>query len=490
PLGPQTTLWSMQSEHADAMLDMPRPPPQVASTSAGSTPRFGEYGPAPGGSGVTSLSWVPGSETALFVASKRTRWSIRWFDLREASKSGTVLYVPMLGAGGGAGSSGTVYDLQFDPFNSVRYMAHDRCGTVNVWDVRWATKPAYTLNTGQRSVLSMQYSPRCSGMVASLAADSGVFDVFSIGEFFNGRAVQSERLSPSAILDNAWVKGQYSDDRMASLSAPPPAQLQFCTDRASTAPRPSGLAEPHMAFLWMTPAATARTRCSRQLVSCGSSGALYATGLPGPRVGVANCHGDLAIANNWSRLLGALPATPQEMDMLHVAVPEMSEIALDQNRMSHSARVAMGGAKGGGGGGGGGLSAPAVSAQLSASASLLSMHHTGQPPSAAGGGVLGRRHHAARGGSLAGGEPWIAQLRERVRGLNLGPGEGQAAADSGCSKWLSPQRCEQLLAGSISYSPSGDEACTDAGGARGALAGDVIVQMRRRALQGYGTNAD
>ncbi|KAJ2768572.1 hypothetical protein IWQ57_003480, partial [Coemansia nantahalensis] len=57
PLGPQTTLWSMQSEHADAMLDMPRPPPQVASTSAGSTPRFGEYGPAPGGSGVTSLSW-------------------------------------------------------------------------------------------------------------------------------------------------------------------------------------------------------------------------------------------------------------------------------------------------------------------------------------------------------------------------------------------------------------------------------------------------
>ncbi|KAJ1731418.1 hypothetical protein LPJ61_002546 [Coemansia biformis] len=489
-LGSRSTPWSVHSNLTDAILG-PQPQQQQpqshrqsghsrtpsASSSSAAASRDGEYGPVSGGSCVTSLSWVPGSASALFFASKRTRWSIRWFDMREPSKNGTVLYVPMLGAGNaGLGSPGTVYDLQFDPFNSVRYMAHDRCGTVNMWDIRWATKPTYTFNTGQRAVLSMQFSPRRSGTVALLAADSDTFDIYTLGEFFNGRAAQSEQLNPSAILDSAWTKDQYSDDRVASMSAPPPPGLHLWTDHAATVPLPPGLSEPHTAFLWVPPSVSGKTRCSKQLISSGKSSALYATALPVPRIGVTNCHGHLAISNNWSKLQGALPATNLQMDLLHIAVPEMCEIVLDKNRLSHSMRATAG---------------AAASAQISMSASLSSMQHMAQQPSVSGSGIIARRHQAAHSTS-ADGDPKVAHLRDRLRAMNPGAGEGPASvsvAEAGV-KWLSSQLGEQLLAGSISYNPSADEPRADDDSIRAELSSDILVQMRMRALQGYGTNAD
>ncbi|KAJ2285315.1 hypothetical protein IWW55_007293, partial [Coemansia sp. RSA 2706] len=329
-------------------------------------------------------------------------------------------------------------------------MAHDCCGQVNMWDIRWATKPVHTFDTGQRSVLRVQFSPRRSGVIASLAADSSVFEIFTVNEFFNGHVAQTERMNARAFLDDARMKDQYDDDRMALLSVPPPPGIRIWTDQATTVPPPAAAAEPHTAFMWVPPVVSSKTGCRQQLVSSTTSGALHTTGLPLPYIGLTNCRGDVAIANNWSKLQSALPATDLEMDMLHVAVPEIHEVVvLDKtSRQSHSTQSTSAGTRGSK------LALPAASAAMSASASLSSVQHAGQQPSNSNSGLLARRHQAARHNS-ADGDSRAAQLRERIRtmnlGLNGGAGGGSAPTASGDpgGKGLSPRMYERLVAGEI-----------------------------------------
>ncbi|KAJ2339841.1 hypothetical protein GGF43_006548, partial [Coemansia sp. RSA 2618] len=359
-LGTRSTPWSTHSDSLENALDSSlksqqqqrrghsRAPSTTSSVLAFGT-RDGEYGPSYSGSGVTSLSWIPGSADDLLVASKKTRSSIRWYDLRAPNSGETVLYVPMSDPeNAGTAASGTVYDLQFDPFNSVRYMAHDRNGLVNMWDIRWATKPVHSFDTGQTEVARMQFSPRRSGVIASLAADSSVFEIIDIKEFFNGRVAQNERLDARAFLDDARMKDHYDNDRTALLSVPPPVGIRIWDDHMTTAPPKLAAAEPHTAFLWVPPVVSSKTRCRHQLVSSTAGGALHTTALPLPYVGLTNCRGDIAVSNNWCRLQSALPATEQEMDMLHMAVPEIHEVVLDKSsRQSHSTQsAAVAGARG------------------------------------------------------------------------------------------------------------------------------------------------
>ncbi|KAJ2142040.1 hypothetical protein IW136_002074 [Coemansia sp. RSA 678] len=418
------------------------------------------------------------------------RSSIRWYDLRAPNSGETMLYVPMADPeSAGTAASGTVYDLQFDPFNSMRYMAHDRSGLVNMWDIRWATKPVHTFNTGQKTVQRMQFSPRRSGVIASLAADSSVFEIIDIKEFFNGRVAQNERLDARVFLDDARMKDHYDDDdRMALLSTPPPEGIRIWADQTTTVLPPAAIAELHTAFLWVPPAISARTRCHHQLVSSTASGALHTTALPLPYIGVTNCRGDMTISNNWSKLLSTLPNTEQEMDLLHMAVPEIHEVVLDKSsRQSHSTQSTTAGARGSR------LALPVVSAAISASASLSSVQHVGYQQGSSG-GLLARRHKAARQNS-ADGDLRATQLRDRLRTMNLGLGSSGAGAQSAPTgesgaKLPSPHTYERATTDMITYNPTGGEECASNSVVEAAMASDILVMMRQHALQGYGTNAD
>ncbi|KAJ1751241.1 hypothetical protein LPJ55_001749 [Coemansia sp. RSA 990] len=499
-LGTRSTPWSTHSESVDNMSEVTNRTqklqiqpqrthsraPSAASSALATSARDAEYGPSYSGSGVTSLCWIPGSADDLLVASRKTRSSIRWYDLRARSSGETVLYVPISDPDStDTVTPGTVYDLQFDPFNSVRYMAHDRRGLVNMWDIRWATTPVHTFNTGQKNVLSMQFSPRHSGMVASLAADSNVFEIISINELLNGRIVQNQRLDARAFLDDARMKDHYDDDHMALLSTPPPRGIHVWTHQASTVPPPAAAAasEPHTAFMWVPAAVSSVTRAREQLISCTASGALHVTRLPQPYVSTTNCRGDMAMSNNWSRLQNALPATKLEMDILHGAVSEIHEVVLDKSsRQSHSTQASAAGSKSG-------LARTTASAGVSTTPSLSSVHQANQQQN--GSGLLARRHQAARQNSSEG-DTRTVQLRERLRTMNLGLSSSTQTAGptDGGLRMVPADLREQLAAGAVTFDPeTGDRYASDTVVEAG-LAEDILVQMRQRALQGYGTNAD
>ncbi|KAJ2077525.1 hypothetical protein H4R24_005080 [Coemansia sp. RSA 988] len=458
--------------------------PSTSSSSIAVAGRDVEYGPVYSGSGVTSLCWVPGSPEDLLVASKKTRCSIRWCDMRDHNKSGTVLYVPMPSSDGTInGTSGTVYDLQFDPFNSVRYMAHDRCGVVNMWDIRWATKPVHTFNTGQREIVNMQFSPRRRGVIASLAADSSTFDIFTISEFFNEKVAPIEHLNPQAFLNDARLKDRHGDDRMAGLSAPPPSSLSILTEKNTTVPLTMHSTELHKAFLWMPPAVSSRTLYDKQLVSVTNCSPLHMSALPFPRVGALNCRGDFAIGNNWSRLRSTRPTTDLEMDMLHIAVPEISELVLDASgRQSHTTQATAAGTKGDS------FSLPATSAAVSTSASLSSVQQSNQLQSSTGSGLLARRQQAARL-HAADGDLRTGQLQERLKAVSVGPYGGPLASETGV-KVAPALLCEGMAAGSFSYNPAAEARNESNKMIKEAVTDDILVLMRHRALQGYGTSAD
>ncbi|KAJ2679706.1 hypothetical protein IWW39_006472, partial [Coemansia spiralis] len=183
-----------------------------------------------GGAGVTSLCWVPLSADDLLVASKRTRSSIRWYDLRERKTASRVLYVPISEGVDAAPASEPIYDLQFDPFNRLRYMAHDRRGTAYMWDIRWAMRPLLTLALGTQAT-RVRFSNRRSGTVAAVGGGSSVVSVFSINEYIDANAHQTKRLSPGAFLDDSRAKDRYDEDKSAMSAQPPPANLHVWAER-------------------------------------------------------------------------------------------------------------------------------------------------------------------------------------------------------------------------------------------------------------------
>ncbi|KAJ2637747.1 hypothetical protein GGF44_002900, partial [Coemansia sp. RSA 1694] len=287
-----------------------------------------------GGVGVTSLCWVPGSADDILVASKRTRSSIRWYDLRTR-KTPRVLYVP-ISEGAGLGAVETIYDLQFDPFRSVRYLAHDRRGTAHMWDLRWATRPLHTLALGAHST-RVRFSTRQSGMIAAVGGGSNVVSVFSINEHSEG--VQSTgRLSARAFLDDSHAKDHYDEDQSALFAQPPPAGLHVWSERSTTVPAGS----PAVEFVWVPPAASHASQCSDQLITCSATGMLLGRALPISRAVALNCRGDVAAATNWR---GIYADTDAEMAALHAKVPEVCELTglpSRQQNQGQGAAVSLG----------------------------------------------------------------------------------------------------------------------------------------------------
>ncbi|KAJ2898997.1 hypothetical protein IWW38_001151 [Coemansia aciculifera] len=293
-----------------------RHPSTASSVGGGDSSTSGGVG-AGGGAGVTSLCWVPGSADDILVASKRTRSSIRWYDLRTRKGTSRVLYVP-ISDGAGLGALETIYDLQFDPFRKVRYMAHDRRGTAHMWDIRWTTRPLHTLALGAHST-RVRFSTRRSGMVAAVGGGSNVVSVFSVNE--HGEGDQSTgRLSACAFLDDSRAKDRYDEDQSALSAQPPPAGLHIWTERSATAPAGSPVVE----FVWIPPAASHASHCDDQLITCSSTGLLLGRSLPAPRAVALSCRGDVAAATNWR---GIYANTDAEMASLHAKVPEVYELA-------------------------------------------------------------------------------------------------------------------------------------------------------------------
>ncbi|KAJ2872319.1 hypothetical protein GGH93_004121 [Coemansia aciculifera] len=275
-----------------------------------------------GGAGVTSLCWVPGSADDILVASKRTRSSIRWYDLRE--RKTRVLYVPISEGMGAAAATGPIYDLQFDPFNNLRYMAHDRRGTAYMWDIRWALRPLHTLALGAQAT-RVRFSTRRSGIVAAVGGGSSVVSVFSVNEYDDNRTHTATRLTASAFLDDSCAKDRYDEDQTAMSAQPPPASLHMWSERTATSPAGS----PAVDLLWVPPAASHASQCRDQLVTCSSTGLLLGRTVPMSRAAALNCRGDVAVATNWR---GVYAKTNTELAILHSKVPEVCELTESQSK--------------------------------------------------------------------------------------------------------------------------------------------------------------
>ncbi|KAJ2046153.1 hypothetical protein GGI08_006616, partial [Coemansia sp. S2] len=302
-----------------------RHPSTASSVGGGDSSGGGVGGAGPGGgAGVTSLCWVPGSADDILVASKRTRSSIRWYDLRERRKGSRVLYVPISEGMGASAATGPIYDLQFDPFNSLRYMAHDRRGTAYMWDIRWALSPLHTLALGAQAT-RVRFSTRRSGMVAAVGGGSSEVSVFSVNEYDDNRTHAATRLTASAFLDDSCAKDRYDEDQTAMSAQPPPASLHVWSERTSTSPAGS----PAVDLLWVPPAASHAAQCRDQLVTCSSTGLLLGRTLPMPRAAAVSCRDDVAVATNWR---GVYAKTNTELKALHAKVPEVCELTESRSK--------------------------------------------------------------------------------------------------------------------------------------------------------------
>ncbi|KAJ2227276.1 hypothetical protein IWW45_007106 [Coemansia sp. RSA 485] len=264
-----------------------------------------------GGAWVTSLAWAPGSVDDILVASRQTRGVVRLYDLRARQAGETVLHISS------SGEHGMVHDVQFDPFNSVRYLAHDGRGRVGMWDLRWPADALHLASVGNGgAVQRVALSPRRRGVLAAMAG--GAIEVLHVSEFVDGRPGAASA-SARAVLEDARMRDHFEDERP---SAAPPAGLRVWTERAAAVALPSGMTE----FVWVPPAASAATARAEQLLTSGADGGVLASTLPQPRVADFSCRGDAAVATNWSSLVGAAATSEAEMAALRVAAAEVREL--------------------------------------------------------------------------------------------------------------------------------------------------------------------
>ncbi|KAJ1790544.1 hypothetical protein LPJ59_005148, partial [Coemansia sp. RSA 2399] len=519
-LGTRSTPWSTYSENTDAPhLGMPlatvdaaftstaaskritsRPQSSASSNVAGND-RDGEYGPMHSSSGVTSLSWVPNSVDDILVASRKTRSSIRWYDLRMRYAGETVLYVPMPNANGsGYPTPGTVYDLQFDPFNSYRYMAHDRHGFVNVWDIRNASRPLYSFNMGKgRSVVHVAYSPRRSGMIAALAANSTVLDIYSISEFPEGRVVEAKPLDATAFLDDARMKDHYENYRSAVVSGAELQDIRVWMDHTNATASTCGATEPSSAFLWVPPTVSSKTLTRQQLITCSENGILCSSSLPMKIVADFSGRGDVAVSNNWSKLLGVESKTDADMEAMHMQTSEFRVLILDKRgRHSNASSTVMSNTTTNGGG----MTSVAtatpgivdVSVDQSAHASTVNMASTGaayqsQLQLQGSNSLLARRQQAARQQSASRSDANVAQLGERINTMSLAFSTSNGANNSALKPPMFPSQ-EYLENDKIQFNPAFEGRAEGDEHVENVLAVDILSQMRQRVLRGYGLNAE
>ncbi|KAJ1666924.1 hypothetical protein EV178_001838 [Coemansia sp. RSA 1646] len=525
-LGTRSTPWSTYSESTDIQHQgMPLStvdavctntmagkriasrPQSAASSNIASNERDGEYGPMHSSSGVTSLSWVPNSVDDILVASRKNRSSIRWYDLRMRYAGETVLYVPMPNANGsGYPTPGTVYDLQFDPFNSYRYMAHDRHGFVNMWDIRCASRPLYSFSMGtDRSIVRVAYSPRRSGMVAALAANSTVLDIYSISEFPEGRVVEAKPLDATSFLDDARMKDHYEDYRSAAVSEVELQDVHVWMDHTNATTSICGETEADSAFLWVPPSVSSKTLTRQQLIVCTDNGIVCSSSLPTKLVADFSGRGDVAISNNWIKLLGVDPKTDADMEMIHLQTSEFRELILDKRgRHSSTGNTTMSNTTTTGGGVGGMASAAPATPGLvgtsvgpTAHASIVNIASTGtayqsqsQSEIQGSSSLLARRQQAARQQVAGTQNTNVAQLGERIKAMSLGFSTGNSASSNMVKNSASPLLSEYLENDRVRFNPAFDGRVEGDERVESVLADDILSQMRQRVLLGYGSNAE
>ncbi|KAI9502830.1 hypothetical protein GGI25_002607 [Coemansia spiralis] len=479
-LGTRSTPWSTHSEAAD--IQQPQNQQQQPTSSSTFANNYrDECDRIHTSAGVTSLSWVPNSVDDVLVACKKNRSSIRWYDLRMRYAGETVLYVPITNASGSVSETpGTVYDLQFDPFNCYRYMAHDRCGFVNMWDIRWASKPLYSFTLGKnKSILRMEYSPRRSGMIGVLTENSSILDIYSVGEFSDGKIPELKPLDATAFLDDAQMKEHYDDYRSSLISELEPQNVHIWTSHTYAPVSVSDDAEPSSMFLWVPPATSSKTLVRQQLITCSDNGVLYASSLPMSLVADFSSRGDVAVSNNWSKLLGAQPKSDAEMAVLHMQTPELRELVLDKPaKHNNSANAAINGAA---------STTPQTTGATPAPTSVPLVQL--QQIQSGGNGLLARRQQAARQQAANGSEAKVAQLGERIKTMNLGISSGAVTTDMPQTT-SSSHIHEYLAADKIKFNPAVEGRVAGDDKVESVLMEDVICQMRQRALRGYGTNAE
>ncbi|KAJ2693679.1 hypothetical protein GGH99_001043 [Coemansia sp. RSA 1285] len=519
-LGTRSTPWSVYSENADiqqqtvplATVDavdtnttignpVTSRPSSARSSNIAVNERDGEYGPMHSSSGVTSLSWVPNSVDDILVASKKNRSSIRWYDLRMRYAGETVLYVPMPNANGsGYPTPGTVYDLQFDPFNSYRYMAHDRQGLVNMWDIRCASRALYSFTLGKdTSIVQVAYSPRRSGTIAALAANSNILDIYSISEFTNGQILEADALNTTMFLEDARMKDHYDEYRSAAVSDGEPRNVHAWMDHTHAAmPSENGI-EPSSTFLWVPPTISCKTLSHQQIITCSDTGVLSSSALPMKLVADFSSRGDVAISNNWTKLFGSNPRTDIEMEELHIQTPEFRELILDKHgRQSTASSTNMSNTATNGGVVSVATATPGIldaSVGLNTHASAFNMASTGttiQPQQQQGSnnGLLARRQQAAIHQAASSSDANVAQLGERIKAMSLGLSAGNNANNSNIRNSTSPPMNGYVEDTKVQFNPILDGRAEGDEHVEGVLGGDILSQMRRRVVRGYGSSAE
>ncbi|KAJ2552048.1 hypothetical protein EV175_003462, partial [Coemansia sp. RSA 1933] len=479
-------------------------PASAASSNVAGNDRDGEYGPMHSSSGVTSLSWVPNSVDDILVASKKTRSSIRWYDLRMRYAGETVLYVPMPNLNGsGYPTPGTVFDLQFDPFNSYRYMAHNRQGFVNMWDIRSASRPLYSFSMGKgKSIAHVAYSPRRSGMIAALAENSSVLDIYSISEFSEGMVAEARPPDATAFLDDARMKDRYEDYRSADVSEAELQNVHVWMDHTVATASTCGETEPSSVFLWVPPSVSSKTLARQQLITCSESGILRNSSLPMKIVADFSGRGDVAISNNWSKLLGVELKTDGDMETMHMQTSEFRELITDKRgRHSKASSTVMSRSTATGGGGGMASAATAtpgiasVSIVPSAQASTVNIANAetayqSQSQLQGSSGLLARRQQAARQRASDSSNTNVAQLSERTSAMDFGVSAGSMVNSSVIKSSASPPQKEGFESDVIQFDPAVDSRVEGDDRVENVLSEDILSQMRQRALRGYGLNAE
>ncbi|ORX91418.1 hypothetical protein K493DRAFT_339376, partial [Basidiobolus meristosporus CBS 931.73] len=156
---------------------------------------------------ITSCAWFPDSPSQL-VAGMGLKW-LRVYDVRADSSSppGVIF------------ATKAIYGISVDPFHPYRFASHTEDGIVKIWDIRKPTEAVLTINGSTRSagLSNMAFSPRRSGLLATLGKESNYVRIWDIQEGTT-KVYTSSTLYPNRSSAGYGVNGNFADTNSMLLS--------------------------------------------------------------------------------------------------------------------------------------------------------------------------------------------------------------------------------------------------------------------------------